>query len=87
MENRKILVIGGAGYIGSHFTRLAAEKGFMPTVMDNLSEGHRSAVKDADFSQAEYINVLLGHASYKVRHKLYYFPGKFSQGHVHRSPP
>jgi UDP-glucose 4-epimerase len=35
---------------------LAAEKGFIPTVMDNLSEGHRSAVKDVDFFQADLLD-------------------------------
>ncbi len=56
MENSRILVIGGAGYIGSHFTRLAADRGFVPTVMDNLSEGHRAAVQDAEFFQADLLD-------------------------------
>lgn len=56
MGNARILVIGGAGYIGSHFTRLAAERGFNPTVMDNLTEGHRCAVKDGEFFQADLLD-------------------------------
>lgn len=39
-----ILIVGGAGYIGSVVTRLLFEKGFNVTVMDNLSLGHRAAV-------------------------------------------
>lgn len=40
----KILIVGGAGYIGSVVTRLLAEKGFRVTVLDNLTRGHREAV-------------------------------------------
>jgi len=42
-----ILVVGGAGYIGSHMVRYLAERGASPVVFDNLSTGHRSAVGDA----------------------------------------
>jgi UDP-glucose-4-epimerase GalE len=40
-----ILVVGGAGYIGAHMCKLLAAKGFVPVVLDNLSTGHRNAVK------------------------------------------
>ncbi len=36
----KVLVTGGAGYIGSHTCKLLAENGHEPVVFDNLSEGH-----------------------------------------------
>ena len=39
-----ILVTGGAGYIGSHMTRLLEESGEKPVVIDNLRTGHRQAV-------------------------------------------
>ena len=39
-----ILVTGGAGYIGSHATRLLAAHGHEIWVYDNLSRGHRAAV-------------------------------------------
>jgi len=42
----KVLVTGGAGYIGSVMTRLLIEAGHEVTVLDNLSYGHRSAVTD-----------------------------------------
>ena len=40
----KILVTGGAGYIGSHACKALAEAGFVPVAYDNLSKGRRSAV-------------------------------------------
>jgi UDP-arabinose 4-epimerase len=44
-----ILVSGGAGYIGSHAAKLLAQAGFNPVVLDNLSRGHRPAVKWGPF--------------------------------------
>ena len=42
----KILVTGGAGYIGSHYVRQAIQSGLEPIVLDNLSTVHRWAVPD-----------------------------------------
>jgi len=42
-----ILVTGGAGYIGSHVTRQLRARGENVVVLDNLSTGFRSAVRDA----------------------------------------
>ena len=40
----KILVVGGAGYIGSHNVRALVERGAEVVVMDSLVTGHREAV-------------------------------------------
>ena len=40
-----ILVTGGAGYIGSHTCKALEATGYAPVVIDNLSAGHRWAVK------------------------------------------
>jgi len=40
----KILIVGGAGYIGSHMVKYVGGKGCTVTVLDNLSSGHRDAV-------------------------------------------
>jgi UDP-glucose 4-epimerase len=39
-----VLVVGGAGYIGSHTVRALAERGVESIVLDDLSTGHREAV-------------------------------------------
>jgi UDP-arabinose 4-epimerase len=41
----RILVSGGAGYIGSHTCKALAGAGYVPATFDNLSTGHRWAVK------------------------------------------
>lgn len=43
--SQAVLVTGGAGYIGSHACKALAKAGFRPVVFDNLSRGHREAVR------------------------------------------
>src|SRR5216684_8896438 len=50
----KILVVGGAGYIGSVCAELLLDEGYEAAIFDNLSEGHRSAVDPrADFVEGD----------------------------------
>jgi len=42
----KVLVTGGAGYIGSHTARELRDGGHDVTVLDDLSKGHRAAVPE-----------------------------------------
>lgn len=44
-RSRKILVTGGAGYIGSFMSRELQNKGFEVVILDNLSQGHLESVK------------------------------------------
>ncbi len=44
-----ILVVGGAGYIGSHMCKHLFKRGYQPIVLDNLVCGHRQAVQWGPF--------------------------------------
>ena len=48
-----VMVVGGAGYIGSHAVRLLLDAGQNVTVYDNLSRGHREAVPDGMLVEGE----------------------------------
>jgi len=39
-----VLVVGGAGYIGSHMVKRLVRNGYAVTVLDNFSTGHRDAI-------------------------------------------
>ena len=45
MSKGSILVTGGAGYIGSHVCHALHQRGYTPVVLDNLTRGHREAVR------------------------------------------
>ena len=45
MTLMRVLVTGGAGFIGSCFARKALKQGWQVTVLDNLSTGHKSTVE------------------------------------------
>jgi UDP-glucose 4-epimerase len=55
MIMQKILVTGGAGYIGSFIVRKLAESGYEPHIVDNLSSGHLNAVKDFRFEKIDLV--------------------------------
>lgn len=49
----KILVAGGAGYIGSHMVAALAESGFEVLTLDNLCSGYRDAVIAGEFIEGD----------------------------------
>ncbi len=53
----KILIIGGAGYIGSHQVKMMCELGYDVVVVDNLSTGFKNAIdKNATFRYGDIRN-------------------------------
>ncbi len=53
----RILVTGGAGYIGSHAVKELGEKGFTVLVFDNLSKGYKDALLHGDLIVGDLANI------------------------------
>ena len=49
-----VLVVGGAGYIGSHMVAALAEGGYGVVTLDNLSRGHREHVLAGEFVPGDF---------------------------------
>ena len=52
-----ILIVGGAGYIGSHLNKEINKKGIETVIFDNLSYGHRDFVKWGTFEKGDLGNI------------------------------
>jgi len=66
----RILVVGGAGYIGSHMVKALNKAGYEPVVLDNLSTGYADAVRygdlvRGDLGDAALLDELLGDGSFQ----------------------
>ena len=49
----RVLVCGGAGYIGSNMTATLMVEGHEPVVFDNLSKGHKSAIREVELVEGD----------------------------------
>ena len=49
----KVLIVGGAGYIGSHMVQMLLERGHEPIVFDSLATGYREALLGAPLVEAD----------------------------------
>ena len=91
----KILVTGGAGYIGSHVVLALCEGGYEVVVLDDLSSGNREAVDDrAEFIQGSTLNndnvatalngvdAVIHLAAFKAAAESMIDPGKYSQNNI-----
>jgi UDP-glucose 4-epimerase len=92
----RILVTGGAGYIGSHAVRLFLARGHDVLVYDNLSAGHRASVPAdrlvvADLAEAARLDhVLINHRTEAIVHFAAFAlvgesvrqPGKYYQNNL-----
>ena len=83
-----VLVVGGAGYVGSHTALALAEAGFRPVVYDNLSNGRREFVRwgpleVGDIHDAERLHAAL------IRHRpsaIVHFAGLIEVAESVRDP-
>jgi UDP-glucose 4-epimerase len=55
----RILVTGGAGYIGSHVVKVLGERGFPVVVLDNLSTGQREAVLAGELIEGDLADAVM----------------------------
>lgn len=55
-SNGYILVVGGAGFIGSHVNQLLYEEGYQTVVLDNLSTGNKNAIQHGIFIEGDIEN-------------------------------
>lgn len=83
-----ILVTGGAGYIGAHTCLALATAGHFPVTLDNLSKGHREAVRwgplvHAAIADREAVKAAI--AAHKVE-ALIHFAGAIEAGLSMREP-
>jgi UDP-glucose-4-epimerase GalE len=52
----RVLVTGGAGYVGSHSAKLLAESGHHVVIVDNMAEGHRPAAGEIPLVVADLLD-------------------------------
>lgn len=64
----KVLVVGGAGFIGSHMVKHLDRRGVTVTTLDNLSSGHRDAVRSGRFVQSDIADRLTLDALFASAH-------------------
>lgn len=99
-ENKKVLITGGAGYIGSHTVKLLQEKSYIPVVIDNLSTGHKKSLAEhtifyeGDISDTNLVaNIVNEHKPVSVIHFAasieagvsMYEPASFYENNVSKS--
>ena len=56
-DRKRVLVTGGAGYIGSHAAKALSRAGYGVVVLDNLVAGHREAVRFGPLVEADIADV------------------------------
>lgn len=70
----KILIPGGAGYIGSHMVRYAQDQGYEVVVLDDFSTGHKWAVKNCEVLEVNLLDY--ERLSYQLK-------GRYFDGVIH----
>jgi UDP-glucose 4-epimerase len=95
----RILVTGGAGYIGSHTARLLAGRGDEVVVLDSLEHGYRQAIPGLPLVEGtthdsalvrqvigdHHIEAVIHFAAYKAAGESMRDPGKYFENNVHGS--
>jgi UDP-glucose 4-epimerase len=90
-SNKKVLVTGGAGFIGSRVVDLLHKKGAKIRVVDNLSKGEASnlhhLVNDIEFIQDDLLNPSVAEKSMKDIDVCFHFAARIGGiGYFHKYP-
>ncbi|TVM31726.1 UDP-glucose 4-epimerase GalE [Oceanidesulfovibrio marinus] len=95
-QQATILVVGGAGYIGSHINKELTRRGYRTIVLDNLATGHRDLVRWGEFVLAdmrfaeqldllfktERIDAVMHFAAFSLVGESVTDPGKYYENNV-----
>lgn len=81
MENKKILVLGGAGYIGAHVVSELLKKKYKVLVYDNMSTGQKENLfAEAEFVDADILDVNALEKAMEGVDAVIFFAGKKAVG-------
>ncbi|MBP5399247.1 MAG: UDP-glucose 4-epimerase GalE [Alphaproteobacteria bacterium] len=87
MENKKILVLGGAGYIGAHVVSELLKKQYKVLVYDNMSTGQKENLFDkAEFINADILDVSALEKAMDGVDAVIFFAGKKAVGESMLNP-
>jgi UDP-arabinose 4-epimerase len=84
----RVLVTGGAGYIGSHTAKRLAKEGYEPVVLDDLRRGHHWAVRWGPFIEAgleDHAAVARAFSDYRIQ-AVVHFAANAYVGESMRTP-
>jgi len=88
LQKKKVLVVGGAGFIGSHMALMLRDSGYAVTVFDNFSRGHADVVPPDELVAGDLCNQ---HDLQRLFHKghfdlVMHFAGLAEVGESVRNP-
>lgn len=87
MNNKKILVLGGAGYIGAHVVNELLKKQYKVLVYDNMSTGQKDNLFDeAEFVRADILDVKALEKAMEGVAAVIFFAGKKAVGESMSNP-
>lgn len=84
----KVLVCGGAGYIGSHTVKSLLAEGHEAVVLDNLSSGHRESVRGAELIRTDLSDLAAVKLAFRAHdfEAVLHFASLIQVGESYRDP-
>ena len=89
LTGKKIIVVGGAGYIGAHVCKAIADNGGTPVTFDNFSSGHEYAVKWGPFETVDLRDkqaVFTAFTRHKTAHAVVHLASSIEVGIGEKDP-